>query len=491
MLTKTQFLYFLQCPKYLWLYKNRKDLLEAEGDIGYKQAQGENVEYWAYQDYPDAIDCKTDGDIFADIDNTKKVISSSPQAVIQSSFFDGELFCRNDLLVRISGDEWNLIEVKATTKVEDIHIIDLAFQKQCLSSCGININRIYVYHVNNKYVRKGEINPEELISKEDVTDKVNFIEMSTRQKIKDALEFMKVYKDEPAVDIVKQCFNPYDCGFINYCWKDVPEHSVYDLSLKESDLRNLVKQGNLEIENIPFNIITRENKKVYYQAYKIGKPIIDIYGIEEELSNISYPAYFLDYESYSPAVPLFDKFHPYQQMVFQYSLHRKEAPDAPLEHFEFLSDDWINPLPILLEKLISDLKESGTIIVWNESFEKSRNKEMGEMYPKQKEALKLINDRIYDLGTAFKKNYYVHKDFKGSWSIKSVLPVLIPELSYKDLNIQGGSQASESYRELIDPSISQEKKESLRRDMLKYCELDTLAMVRILEKMEEMIRKRP
>jgi hypothetical protein len=155
-----------------------------------------------------------------------------------------------------------------------------------------------------------------------------------------------------------------------------------------------------------------------------------------------------------------------------------------VEHYEFLATEWENPVPSLLEKLTSDIGELGTVIVWNESFEKTRNKEMANMYPKFKDKLLSINSRVYDLGIPFKNGYYIHKDFKGSWSIKAILPVVIPWLSYKELNIQGGGDASASYRELIGMDNKKEK-ENLKKDMLQYCGLDTLAMVEIFKKLNQ------
>lgn len=486
MLSKTQFLYYLQCPKYLWLYKNKKKLLEGEENLDYKKLQGESVEFWAYKEYQDIIDCKTDGGIFDDINNTQKVLKSGGKVLIQPSFSDGDLFCRNDLLVfNEVSDSWDLIEIKATTKVEDLHIIDLAFQKKCLNNCNIEIGNIYVYFVNNKYIKKGEIDSSKLIKKEDVTVRVNFIEASTNQKIKQALEFIKNILNEPEVKILKQCFNPYECGFVDYCWKDIPEHSIYDLSLKEGHLLELVNKNKFNIEDVPEGYVTRDNKKKYYYAKIKDKISIDKNNIQGELVKLSYPLYFLDYESYSPAVPLFDGFHPYQQMVFQYSLHVIKSPESNVEHYEFLATEWENPVPELLESLTSNIGKTGSAVVWNESFEKTRNKEMAEMYPKFKDELLSINDRIYDLGVSFKNGYYIHKDFKGSWSIKSVLPVIIPWLSYKELNIQGGSDASASYRDLIGLSSNSKEKQELTQDMLKYCELDTMAMVEIFKKLNQ------
>ena len=485
MLSKTQFLYFLQCPKYLWLYKNKKELLKGEENLDYKQLQGESVEFWVYRELENSIDCKTKSSIFDDMKNTQEVIKSGSKVLIQPSFFDGDIFCRNDLLIfNEVSDCWDLIEIKSTTEVKDLHIIDVAFQKQCLINCGLKIGNIYIYYVNNQYIKNGNINPSELIKKEDITERVNSIEIFINDKIEKALDFIKKTQEEPKIKILKQCFDPYECGFTNYCWKDIPEHSVYDLSLKEDHLIELVNQGKINIEDVPEGYVTRENKQNYYIAKIQDKILINEKNIKEELSKLAYPLYFLDYESYSPAVPLFDGFHPYQQMVFQYSLHIIRNPKAKAEHYEFLGTEWENPLPALLKSLTSNIGEVGTVLVWNESFEKTRNKEMAGMYPKFKDQLLSINNRVYDLGIPFKNGYYIHKDFKGSWSIKAILPVMIPWLSYKELNIQKGGDASASYRKLIELKTSEEK-DNLKKDMLQYCGLDTLAMVEIFKKLEE------
>lgn len=489
MLSKTQFLYFLQCPKYLWLYKNKKDLFIGEENLDYKQLQGESVEFWVYKEFEGGIDCKTELGVLDDIKNTKEILKSGKKVLIQPSFSDEEIFCRNDLLTfNEESNCWDLIEIKSSTDVKNQHIIDVAFQKQCLINCGIKVGNIYIYYVDNQYIKNGEIEPCKLIKKEDVTEKVNAIELFVNENIKQALAFIKKTSGEPEVKILKQCFNPYECGFTGYCWKNVPEHSIYDLSLKKDHLIELVNEGKINLEDVPEGYVTRENKQNYYIAKTQNKVLINEDGVKEELSKLSYPLYFLDYESYSPAVPLFDGFYPYQQMVFQYSLHIIRTPESEVEHYEFLASDWNNPVPELLQSLINNIGEMGTIIVWNESFEKNRNKEMAEMYPKFKKQLLSINSRIYDLGIPFKNGYYIHKDFKGSWSIKAVLPVIIPWLSYKKLNIQGGDDTSASYRKLIGLKQSEEK-ESLKRDMLEYCKLDTLAMVEIFKKLNDIIKE--
>ncbi len=490
MLSKTQFIYYLQCPKYLWLYKNKKDIFKGEEKLDYKQLQGESVEFWAYSQYKDSVDCEAESkSLFESIDKTKEIISSGKKTLLQPSFYDGNLFCRNDLLVfDKKSKKWDLIEVKSSTKIDEkLHIIDVAFQKICLNNCGLEINKTYLYFVNNEYIRMGDVEPEKLIKKEDITEKVLLMEPVIKIKIKEALEFIEKNINEPDVKILKQCNDPHGCGFIDYCWEKIPNHSVYDLTLKKEYLEELVNKDKIKLEDVPEEIITRENKKRYYLAAITNKVFIDKVGIKNELSKLIYPLYFLDYESYAPAVPLFDGFKPYQQMVFQYSLHIKESPDAEIKHYHFLTDKWEDPCPELLKNLISQIGKIGTILVWNERFEKARNEEMANTYKEFEDKLLSINNRVYDLATIFKNNYYVHKDFKGKWSIKTILPVLISSLSYKDLNIQEGGAASDSYRKIIDENISKEEKENLQKDMLEYCKVDTLAMVEIFNELQSQL----
>ena len=197
--------------------------------------------------------------------------------------------------------------------------------------------------------------------------------------------------------------------------------------------------------------------------------------------HLEYPLYFLDYETFSPAIPLFDGYKPYQRIVFQYSLHILESPGAKPNHFQYLSTQIEDPTAELAESLQKVVSKKGNFISWNKSFEMGCNSEMCARYRKHEEFLESVNGRMYDLMQCFRKGYYVHRDFKGKCSIKNVLPVLVPKLSYKTLKIQEGGTASESWVKVTDPKISRAERDQLASDMLAYCRLDTLAMVEILD----------
>ncbi|MEJ2606697.1 MAG: DUF2779 domain-containing protein [Anaerolineales bacterium] len=226
-----------------------------------------------------------------------------------------------------------------------------------------------------------------------------------------------------------------------------------------------------------------DRQTLHMLAVKQGKPLIDIAAIKDELDRLQYPLYFLDYETYNPAVPLFDGYKPYQPIVFQYSLHVIAEPGSVPEHFECLITEQGDPGNKVVQHLIQHMGRSGSVVVWNKTFEAGRNKEMAQMYPEYGDFLLGVNDRMYDLMDPFSKGYYVHPDFRGSASIKNVLPVLVDDgaLNYDDLPISRGDDAMLAWADIMTGRIPGEKISETRENLLRYCELDTLAMVRIWE----------
>jgi hypothetical protein len=272
--------------------------------------------------------------------------------------------------------------------------------------------------------------------------------------------------------------------FVDYCWQHVPEHSIYNAYLDEDVLNKLLDEGIIKIEDVPTGMITNIKYERYYKAVKTGKINIDKKAIAGELKKYKYPLYFLDYETNSPAVPMFDGYRPYQRMVFQYSLHVIAKPGGKIKHYEYLADKYEDPSIGLAEDLSKRIGPKGSVIAWYKKFEAGCNKEMGERYPEFAEFFESVNKRLLDLMDFFANGYYVDKDFFGSASLKKVLPVIAPHLSYKELNIQEGGTASESWLPLIGGDLSLEEKKALKSDLLKYCELDTYAMVEIFNKLK-------
>ncbi|MBD3359244.1 MAG: DUF2779 domain-containing protein [Candidatus Buchananbacteria bacterium] len=487
MISKSQFLKYIQCYKYLWLYKFRRELLPEEVDASLQRIfdEGYEIEDYAKKLFPKGVE--VEGLYDKAEKHTKKLIKEGNKLLFQATAMANKLYCMADIFsYNPKTKKWDIYEVKSSTKLKDIHIIDLAFQKTCFEGAGYEIGKLHLVHVNNQYVRKGKIDPKKLLKIEDLTSEVKNVISGVHLDIENALELI-TKKDEPQVKILKQCKNPFGCNFIGYCWKDIPEHSIYNIagSLTEKKLNELLDQGIIMIKDIPDDYLTKHKSILHHNVIKQNKIHIEKENIKSELSKLKYPLYFLDYETFSPAIPMFDGYKPYQRIVFQFSLHVQESKGAKLKHYEFLAKDKKDPTNDLLKALKSFVKGIGTFIAWNDVFEKGCNREMARRAPKYSDFLQEINNSMYDLMMIFRNGYYVHKNFHGSASIKKVLPVIVPKLSYKDLEIQEGGTASQSWLTLIDESVKKSERNKLATDMLKYCELDTFAMVEILRKLKE------
>lgn len=488
MLTKSDFTKFLQCRKYLWLYKNRQDLLPPELDrqLERRFEEGFEVEEYAYELFPGGTQAG-DESIPVALKKTKLAIESGARVIYQPTFSDSRtgLFCRADILRRTEGGSYELYEVKSATEVKEIHIADVAFQKVCLEDLGLRVERVHLVLVNNQYVRKGTIEPKKLLKVVDVSDEVAGLKDTLGDAVFEALKTLQL-KSEPDVRILKQCKNPYECPFIEYCWKDIPVPSIYDLRLSESKLNALLDEGIIQLKDVPEEMVPKSKKK-FYEAVKSGAPIVDRAGLGEWLKGLKYPFYFLDYETYDSAIPLFDGYRPYEKIPFQYSLHILDAPGAMVRHFEHLEEELVDPVPALAKTLKEQIGPTGTVLAWNMSFEKGRNTDMARHLPAYAKFFKSVNERMIDMMKPISSGLYVHPDFGGLSSIKIVLPVMAPELSYEEMRDDETGFAFNDWPILVGLEggpLSADERETLVKRMLDYCKLDTYGMVRILEELK-------
>ena len=449
MLSKSSFTQFLRCSCELWLYKQRPDLAPAfDADTLRAFATGNEVDAWAMKLYPKGVNVMGFGK--AGAVNTENAITEGAKVLLQPTFMAGEITCRADILKRNSDDSWDLLEVKSTTQVKPEHLMDMAFQRVCLEDAGLKIRKTVHVHIDNQYVRQGPIEPEKLFARTDVTHEVEELLPLCRKEIPRALAVLG-WGTEPSLDIIKNCTDPAKCEF------------------RACILKAIEGEDELLID-------------VGARLAAPGHPLVNKPAIKAELDELQYPLYFLDYETYGPAIPPFDGYKPYQQCPFQYSVHILKAPGAELEHVEFIMDTFADPAPSLVDALAGHIGPTGSVIVWHMSFEAARNAELARMVPKHDAFLSSLNERMFDLKTIVSKGYYDDSRFGGSASLKKVLPVMCPELSYDALAIHEGGTASASWPVLTDPATEPSAKTQLRKDMLAYCELDTLAMVEIYKK---------
>ncbi|PIZ03449.1 MAG: DUF2779 domain-containing protein [Gammaproteobacteria bacterium CG_4_10_14_0_8_um_filter_38_16] len=486
LLSKSQFLKGRHCLKRIWLYNYRRDLMQEQSAFQESiMRQGTEVGKLAQCLFPGGVLIDEDyQNISGAVDHTNAVMTKNPAAIFEGAFVYDDILIRVDILKRNDDDSFDLIEVKSSTSLKKEHISDCAIQAYVLQQCGIKLQRVCVMYLNNQYRRIGELDLEKLFIIEAIDDRIHD-ELANVPMYLDTIRAALSQNNEPSWDIGSICKNPYQCEFKNYCWRDVSKKSIHFISrITDKQRRDLIDNGISLTKDVPENFKLTAPQSIQVSCEKNQDTHIDTVAIKNHLSQLQYPLYFLDFETCGYAIPQYDETKPYQHLPFQYSLHVRRTPDAELEHYEFLFDQKENPSRSLAEELISHIGSVGSVVVYYASFEGSRIKEMAETFNDLSEQLLSIHTRLWDLQTPFAKKWYYHPDFNGSASIKDVLPVLVPELSYKNLAIQKGDEAQFQYQQLINLSENSADRIGIKKALLEYCKLDTMAMVYILNQLQ-------
>ena len=464
-LTKSDFLLFLEAPRHLWADKH--DLIDktpSPFEINLMK-QGYEVEAFA-KEYLEKYVLKPDEDL-----------------IFQKTFADRRFTARIDILIyKPATDSYDLYEVKSGTNVKKENIYDVTFQFLVVSK-QIKLDRVFILHLNSEYIRYSYLNLAELFIAEDVTQKV--LELKDEvDKLRDiALETAL----KPSPEGIQPCLNPKSCPCPDICHPGLPEFSIFDIPrLSKKKKTELINQGIFDIKDVPAPFELNAKQRLIVDVAQSNQELINREAIQKEFQHFTFPLYFLDYETYLAAIPKFDGYKPQQQMVFQYSLHKMELLNGDIRHTEHLAVTKDDPSKSLIKQLREDIGDTGTVFVWFKPFEMTRNKELAVIHPESAAFHEDLNDRIYDLGDFINFGFYLHPKFKGSWSIKNVLPVMVPELSYDEMEIGKGDQAMMAWWELINDKLPIEEAEKTKMALLRYCELDTLAMVRIWKKLFEL-----
>jgi hypothetical protein len=284
------------------------------------------------------------------------------------------------------------------------------------------------------------------------------------------------------------CTKPRSCPCLSLCHPQLPENPIYNIPYIGKKAIQLREQDILAIEDIPHSFDLNSSQQKHVQAVKSGEAIIDHQAVQASLSTLKYPLHFLDYETFNPAVPLFPGYRPYEHIIYQYSLHVVTHLGADPQHYECLITDTCDPAALLVSDLLDHLGPTGSVVVWNKTFETYRNKDLADHCPEYAEQLLGINQRLYDLMLLFKQGHYVHPDFHGSASLKAVLPVLCPELKYEDLVIQNGEETMLTWYKFQTGEIPIEEQPKTIQAMKDYCKLDTYGMVAIKDKLNQITR---
>lgn len=486
-LSKSQYIRGLQCHKSLWLYKNRPELRETTDQTESLFNEGISVGELAKELFPGGVEVSFDPQDFQGMVNrTQVLIENGTEVIYEAAFNANGIFVMVDILVR-DADTWKMYEVKASTEVKEYHLNDLALQCYVVSQV-VPTSRASIIHINNRYKRQGALDINALFTIADITQSV----LEMQDEIEPRLHTMQeaLNGDEPAIDIGGHCSDPFGCDFHSHCWQHISTPSVFNLYWMSGRKKfEMYYKGMIRYEDIPDDYPINETQRLQLQTARTGKPYIDTTIIRNFLDTITFPINFFDFETFNEAIPRFDNQRPYMQMPFQYSLHILHE-DGTLEHREFLGDEETDPRMALIDQMLQDITETGSIVAYNQSFEIGRIKELAYFDPSRANQMLALNARFVDLIVPFRRKGYYHPDFNGSFSIKSVLPALFPddsELDYKKLgSIQNGGDAMDTFANL-HLLKDKTKREEIRKDLLAYCHLDTLAMARIWERLHTMI----
>lgn len=485
-LSKSKIIAYLQCPRRLWLEIHRPELRSDSAGAQARFSAGDRVGEIARQLYdPKQKGVTVDVSVLG-VAQALKVTQgllewNTPIFEAGFSAAGGLAFADALLPVRKGGSrQWRMIEVKSATSVKDYHRDDAAIQAFVAREAGVPLAGIAVAHVDSSWAYPGNNQYQGLLKEQDITEEA----FSRTGEVKDWISAAQEVADKKRMPVActgTQCQSPFECGFIDFCSSREPQARIPASILPRIQSRALkelfVEERVLELEDVPDNLLNEKQMRVKSHTLA-GKTFFDSKKAAAALATHALPAYFVDFETAQMVVPLWAGLRPYQQIPFQYSLHRVDR-NGLMSHREFLDLSGADPTRAFAEALVEDCGRRGPVFVYNAAFEQGRVKELAERYPDLAANLLAINSRMVDLLPIARDHYY-HPDQRGSWSIKKVLPTVAPELRYDQLEgVQDGGMAMEAYQEAIASQTTLERKQEIHRQLSRYCALDTFAMVRL------------
>jgi len=488
-LTKSKFLNGIQCPKLLWTRCNApQEIPEPSERLQAIFDMGNRVGELATRRYPGGTRVQED-DFVKNLEETRNLLASkTPKPIYEAGIQSGRVYARADILCpSTKPGKWDVIEVKCSTKSKEIYLQDIAFQRYCYEQAGLSIDRCYLMHVNNQYVRQGEIDPEEFFTLLDVTEEIRDFYNQVPSLIQGSLRIIDL-PAQPNISIREHCGKPYECQMKPVCWAFLPEGNVLQLSRGKSKGFDLIDQGITLIKDIPGDFKLTDNQQIQRSCAISGREHVDKREIDGFIKGLRYPLYFMDFETIWEVLPRFDGIRPYQQVPFQFSVHIQRSPGASLEHVSFLHKSTDDPRKYFICFLRDCMGSEGDVIVYNQSFEEGRLKEIAEAFPEFAVSCQEMALRMMDLLVPFRKFQYYHPGQKGSASLKKVLPALTGS-GYEGLTIAEGGMASAEYaRVTYGKDVTDVDRNQVYADLETYCGLDTKAMGDILEKLKAFIR---
>jgi len=480
-ISKTRYWAGVQCLKRLYLLVHSPEL--AAHPTAADQAiieQGREVGMLARQLFPSGVEVRCEGGLDAAIRTTRDLLANPEiPAIFEAVFEHQNVLVKLDILHRRRDGRWRLIEVKSSADVKEEHLNDVGIQYRVVSRCGIDVGSVCLAHVNRGYIYAGgEIDPRRFFRIRNLTRRVQRLQTKLTFQLRSEFTVLAM-QQPPDVAPGRHCTDPVTCEFYDRCNPPRSEDHIGFLPrLHASAMQELEEMGIGSIRDIPDDFELTEIQRRAATCVRMGKPWFSP-ELANELARLKYPLRFMDFETVNWAIPRFAGTHPYQQIPFQWSAHMQQRPGAEPQHYEFLATDANDPRREFISSLFATLGETGSIVVYS-SFESQRLSELAAWLPEFAERIRAIQTRLFDLLPVAREHTY-HPAYAGSYSIKSVLPALVPEMTYEGMEVADGQTAGLAWESLVRGGLDVSGRDRIEKALRAYCGKDTLAMVRLLQ----------
>ena len=483
-LSKSRITSFEQCPKKLWLLVHKRELAETQAGSELRFAGGHEVGAIACELVPGGVMIEAQPDLQAALKQTSALLAAGHRAPIYEATFshDGVLI-QADVLEPAGKSGWRMAEVKSSTGVKDYHRGDLATQVWVLEHCGIELEAAAIRHIDNSFVLSTAGDYQGLLKDAPLLEEVRPIAARRGEVVASARETLAA--SEPVLAMGPHCLKPFSCEFQAYCRQDMPPPPEWPVDILPrvswGFVEEMSQNGIYDLRDVPLDALKKEQHRIVHQATVSGLPYHDPAGVADATKDWDFPRHYLDFETIALPVPAWIGTKPYQQVPFQFSCHT-ELADGSIVHRSFLSVDGSDPRRHCAEILIECVGTTGAIISYNASFERSCVRGLADALTDLSQELTAIAERFVDL-LPIAQSYYYHRDQKGSWSIKKVLPTIASDLDYSDLDVGDGAAAQLAWLEAASAQCAPERRAQIAASLEAYCERDTWAMVVLLRRM--------
>jgi Domain of unknown function(DUF2779) len=484
LITKSKFLAGTQCLKRLyWIVHSPEMAAQRDESDQSIIEQGRQVGLLAQQMFPSGV--TVEGRDREEVIRITRELIANPAvpAIFEGAFEHDDVFVRVDVLQRHQDRRWRLIEVKSTASVKDHHLADVAIQHRVVTGSGVDLAESCVAHVNRDYIYQGGlIDVHGLFKIKNLTQEIQGLHPEVGIQLQSEFRILTM-SEAPQISAGRQCSDPYTCEFFEHCNPPLADDHILRLPrIHASTVAKLVALDVQSIHDIPASYPLTERLRHACTSVQMQKPW---YGpeLKDEVAKLTYPLYFMDFETVNPAIPRFVGMRPYDQIPFQWSVHLQRQPGAAPEHLEFLANDTSDPRAAFISTLSDALGDCGSIIIYSQQFESQRLSDLAAWLPEFAGRITKIQRRLWDLLPLVRDHVY-HPAFGGSFSLKSVLPALVPEMTYEGMEVADGQAAGLAWESLVHGGLDRDEHDRVRKALLDYCGQDTLAMASLVEKLE-------